>query len=108
MGPQNRDGESVEIVPFLVVAASAFLVTYSFGPVYVLELGLGPSAAFVFPTGVFVAFTAVAFHRFVWTADPVAIAEVPASTRFVRMLYGVGATALVLVALTLPIAVGTV
>ena len=37
---RNRDGSPVDPVPFLVLAAMAFAVAYSFGPIYFDALGV--------------------------------------------------------------------
>ena len=102
---RNRDGTPVDGVPFLVTTAAAFLVTYSFGPVYCLELGLRPPAAVAVTTAAFLAVAAVTYHRFVWTVSPVAREEVPAAQRLLRLVYGVVAATLLMLALSLPLVV---
>jgi len=102
---RNRDGTPVDPVPFLVLAAMAFAVAYAFGPVYFGALGLGLHRALALSTGAFVGATALAFHRFVWTYRPATREEVPASSRFRRLVLAAVAAVLVLLALALPLVV---
>lgn len=102
---RNRDGTPVDPVPFLVTTAAAFLVTYSFAPLYVLELGFREPAAVALTTVAFLALAAGSYHQLVWTVDPVAHEEVPASRRLLRLVYGVVAVALLMLALSIPLVV---
>lgn len=103
---RNRRGTPVDPVPFLVVAAMAFLVSFSFGPIYCMALGLALEAALVVSTGVFLATTAAAYHRLVRTARPALRGEVPVEARLRRLFYavvlGVALIALLSVPLLLP------
>lgn len=106
MRPPNRDGSPVDPVPFLVLAAMAFAVAYSFGPIYFGALGVDLVPALALSTAAFLGVTAVAFHRLVWAFDPVTREEVPAGVRFRRLILAGVVAALVLVALALPLVAG--
>ena len=103
---RNRDGSPVDPVPFLVLAAMAFAVTYSFGPIYFDALGVSLVPALALSTAAFLGATAVAFHRLVWAFDPVVREEVPASVRFRRLILAAVVAAPALVALALPLVAG--
>lgn len=98
---RSREGRPVDPVPFLVVTGLAFLGSYSFVPVYCLSLGLSIRVSAGTGTLVFLALTAVSYHRMVWTARPHLRGEVPAGSRIQRLFYGVLAVAGVLLLLTL-------
>ena len=103
MRPVNRFGTPIDPVPFLVVAALGFLVCYSCGPIYLLSYGVGLSGALVLTTVAFVATTAVAYHRFVWTARPHLREEIPPTLRMRRIGLAVLAVCGLLVLLTIPL-----
>jgi hypothetical protein len=102
---RNRDGTAVDAVPFLVVTAMAALVCFSFGPIYLLTLGLAGPAVFGLPTVACAAAVGVAYHRLVYTAHPELRGEVPAEQRIRGLFYAALAGAGVLVALSLPLLV---
>ncbi|WP_132059251.1 hypothetical protein [Halorussus amylolyticus] len=103
MRPENSLGESVDPVPFLVVASGGFLGCYSFGPPYLLEFGVALSSALAVTTAAFVLTTAVAYHRFVWTARPDLRCEIPADVRLRRLMLGGLAVVGVFALLLLPL-----
>ena len=100
---RNRDGTPVDPVPFLVVVALAFLLTFSVGPIYAAAVGLSFPAGLALSAGVFVAVSAGAYGRLVRRATPELRAEVPPDRRLARLLYGALCLALLLVLLSLPL-----
>jgi hypothetical protein len=100
---QNRNGTPVDPVPFLVVSVLGFTVSFSFGPIYVMEFGASLPVALAVAAAVTVAIAAVSYHRYVWTERPSLRGEVPAAARFQRLLYGVMAGFLLVAALALPL-----
>jgi hypothetical protein len=100
---RNRDGTAVDAVPFFVVTAMAALVCYSFGPVYVIAIGLSGPAVFGLPTVACLAAVGVAYHRLVYTARPELRGELPAEQRIEGLFYAALVGAAVLVALSLPL-----
>ncbi len=100
---RNREGTPVDPVPFLVVSALGFTVSFSFGPIYVMEFGASLPLALLVATGVTAVTAAVAYHRYVWTERPTLRGEVPAGDRFRRLLYGVAGGFLLVAALALPL-----
>jgi hypothetical protein len=103
MDVQNRHGQVVDPVPFFVVTGFVVLGVFSYGPIYLLELGL-PLAWGVGVCGlVTVALTVGAYWRFVWTFNPDSLTEVPAAQRLERIIYGALILAAVLVLLSIPL-----
>jgi hypothetical protein len=100
---RNRDGTSVDPVPFFVVASLAFLVAFSFGPVYAVAVGLSLPVGLSLSAGAFLAASAVAYRRLVRRARPALRAEVPPAHRLARLVYGALCLALLFVLLTLPL-----
>lgn len=105
MQPQNKHGTPVDPVPFLVVALLGVTVAYSYGPIYLTELGFDLVQALVISTAVAAAVTAAAYHRYVWTARPDLRAEVPVDSRIRRLVYGVVIGIAIIVLLSLPLLV---
>ena len=103
MHMQNKHGTPVDPVPFFVVVLGAFLVSYSYGPLYLMALGMGLGDSLLACGSVLTVATGVAHHRLVWTARPDLRAEVPAAVRFKRLFYAVliGVATLALLALPL-------
>ncbi|MFB6106248.1 MAG: hypothetical protein ABEJ70_04670 [Halobacteriaceae archaeon] len=99
---RNREGRAVDPVPFLVVASLALAVCVAFGPLYVMALGFSPVVAVSASAGGFVATTAGAFYRLVWTAFPERRAEVPVEYRLRRLFVTALAAVAALVLLSLP------
>lgn len=100
---QNRNGTPVDPVPFLVVTALGFTVSFSFGPIYVMEFGASLPLALAVAAGATGVTAAAAYYRYVWTERPALRGEVPAQDRFQRLLYGVVAGFLLVAALALPL-----
>ena len=100
---RNRDGTRVDPVPFFVVVALAFLLTFSFGPVYAVAVGLSLPVGLSLSAGVFVAVSAAAYVRFVWQARPALRAEISPAQRLTQLLYAALCLGLLLVLLTIPL-----
>jgi hypothetical protein len=100
---RNRDGTPVDPVPFLVVVALAFLLVFSFGPIYAVAVGLSFTVGVSLSALVFVAATVGAYVRFVWQARPALRAEIPSDQRLTRLFYGALCLALLLVLLAIPL-----
>ena len=101
----NARGRPVDPVPFLVVAALAFLVSFSYGPIYCLELGLSLPAGLGISTGAFSVATGIAYHRLVRRARPDLRGEVPAEYRLRRIVYAALVCVALLGLLALPLLV---
>lgn len=101
----NRHGTPVDPVPFLVVGALAFLVSFSYGPVYCLTLGLSLPWALAVSTLAFSLTAGAAYHRFVWSARPELAGEIPAHERLRRLFYGTVVALALLVLLSIPLLV---
>lgn len=99
---QNRNGKPVDPVPFLVVSALGFTVSFSFGPLYVMEFGASLPLALTVAAAATAATAVVAYYRYVWTEQPTLRAEVPAQDRFQRLIYGMLGGFLLVAALALP------
>lgn len=78
---RNERGDAVDPVPFLVCATLTFLLSYSFVPLTLLEIGFSPVVALAATTAGFLVVVALAYHRLVWTAYPEIRAELPAEVR---------------------------
>lgn len=100
---RNAEGRAVDPVPFLVLAISACLVSFSFGPIYLRAWGLPLDAAVAGSTLPALVGVVGAYYRFVWTYRPEVAREVPVASRMARLGYGMVIFALVLVALALPL-----
>ena len=100
---KNSRGTPVDPVPFLVVTSFGFLVSFSYGPGYCLALGLrGPIV--LLPSSIaFVAVTACAYHRLVWTYRPSLQGEIPPEQRLLRLFYAILIGIALLIGLTLPL-----
>ena len=99
---QNRNGTPVDPVPFLVVSALGFTVSFSFGPLYVMEFGASLPLALAVAAAATAATAVAAYYRYVWTERPTLRGEVPAQDRFQRLLYGMLGGFLLVAALALP------
>lgn len=100
---RNREGATVDPVPYLVVASLAFLLCFSFGPVYCLALGSSLPVAVAVSTLVFAGLAVGAYHQMVWTTRPELHGEVPAVQRLYRLFYLGVLFAVVFLALSLPL-----
>ena len=99
---QNRRGTAVDPVPFLVVAAMAFLLSFSAGPIYGLSFGLGLELALAVSAACWLVGVVVSYHRLVWTVRPNLRAHVPPSARLERIGFATLAFGLFLLLLSLP------
>lgn len=98
----NRHGTPVDPVPFLVVAALSFLVSYSYGPIYCLALGLSLPVGIGISTAVFCVVVALSYDRFVLRIYPELRGEVPAAIRLRGLFYTTLVLSALLVLLGLP------
>ena len=105
MALRNDRGTPVDPVPFLVVAATAFTVSYSYGPLYLMALGVDLPSALLACGVVTGGAVAAAYHRYVRRARPELRAEVPVDARLRRFFYGVLVGMAVLAGLALPLVV---
>lgn len=101
----NKNGTPVDPVPFLVVSLLGVAVAYSYGPIYLTELGFGLPTALVISTVVAATVTGAAYHRYVWAARPDLRTEVPVEVRLKRLFLGVVILIAVIVLLSLPLLV---
>lgn len=101
----NKHGTPVDPVPFVVVVLLAALVSYSYGPIYLMELGLGLGDALLACGAVVTASVGVAHHRLVWTARPDLREEIPPGLRLRRLFYVMLIGVAVLALLALPLIV---
>ena len=101
--PRNRHGAAVDPVPFLVVAATGFLVTLSVGPIYGVSFGLSLGLAVAASAACWLCGAAAAYHRLVWTARPERREHAPASGRLERIGLATLAGFLALLLLSLPL-----
>ncbi|WP_331235279.1 hypothetical protein [Natronorarus salvus] len=104
MNLRNRWGTRVDPVPWLVVLALSFTVSFAWGPLYFLALGLSLPAGLLLSTVAFLAAAAASYHRFVHTLRPEFRREVPPEARFRRLLEAALIVAVALIGLTLPLA----
>lgn len=96
---RNRDGTPIDPVPFIVVSLLAALILVSWGPLYLVEHGLGLRTAIAVSVGLALVTVGIAYHRYVWTMNPTVREEVPAVTRYRRLVYGVVIGVIVVLAL---------
>lgn len=95
----NRRGESIDPVPFVVVAGLASMILLSFGPLYGRAFGLSLSVALFVSIALSAAATGLAVYWQVWQATP--LREAPIEMRIQRLFYGAAAFAVIFVALNL-------
>lgn len=98
----NRHGTPVDPVPFLVVSSLAFLVSFSYGPIYLLALGFSLPIAVAISTVLFVCATAAAYHQMVLTTRPELRGEIPPERRLRRLVYAAAVLLALLALLSLP------
>jgi hypothetical protein len=103
---RNREGRTVDPVPFLVAAGTAALGSYSYVPAYCLSLGLPLEVGLSVATLVFATLCALVYHRLVWTASPDLRREVPPGQRIRTLFYVALVVVAALVLLSLPFYVG--
>lgn len=103
---RNRDGTSVDPVPFAVTTLVLALILLSWGPGYLLAFGVPlPIAVGICLAGVAVA-TAGSYYRLVWTRRPDLRKLVEPSDRLRHLAYLALAGALLLVLFALPLYAG--
>ncbi len=100
--PRNREGRSVDPVPFLVVTGLAFMILLSFGPLYGQALGVALEVGIGVSFGLFLVLSVVAYYWQVWTARPAGVSA-PASVRGVRLFYLMAVLAALGVGLAVPL-----
>lgn len=100
---QNSEGTPVDPVPFLVVSITCLAAVLSFGPAYLLAVGLDLPAAAVGTALTFVATTTLSYHRFVWAARPDRRATIPGPVRLQRVYYAVFTAIALIGLLALPL-----
>ncbi|MFB6267176.1 MAG: hypothetical protein ABEI31_05920 [Halodesulfurarchaeum sp.] len=103
---ENRRGDRIDPVPFIVTVLLSFMVVFSFGPIYAMEYGFAQLEALAISSVIMVAIGAGAYYRLVWTYRPEMREEVPVESRLQRLFYAIIAGVLVLGALTYPIVAG--
>lgn len=97
----NRNGTSVDPVPFVVVSGLGCMLSLSFGPLYGQAFGLSLPIALLVSVVLSLAVTVASFYWQVWDAYPAKRTAV--AIRAERLFYGTIAFGVLLVALTLPI-----
>jgi len=102
---RNSEGVTVDPVPFLVVSVLGFAVSFAVGPLYAMAFGVSLEGGLVLAAAATLATAAVAYHRYVWTERPSLRGEIPGAVRFQRLVYGMVAGFLAVIALTLPLVV---
>lgn len=103
---RNRNGQSVDPVPFLVVTGLAFLIIYSFGPMYLQALGLTVDYGLPVCTALFLGIAATAYYRMVWTHRPNAGKLVSGGVSFGQLWYAILILIAFVLLLSLPILLG--
>ncbi|MGM0606632.1 MAG: hypothetical protein ACQETB_13305 [Halobacteriota archaeon] len=98
----NRGGETIDPVPFLVVASLTILVTFSFGPIYGLTVGLSLRTSLVGSGAIATLVIGVAYYRMVWTMTSAYREAMTAEARYVRLVYLIIALFGVMALLSLP------
>lgn len=101
----NSEGTPVDPVPFLVVSATGLATVFSFGPMYLLAVGLDLQGAAAGTAVAFAATTALAYHRYVWAARPARRAAIPGPVRARRLYYATFAALAAVAVLALPLLV---
>lgn len=100
---QNRDGNSVDPVPFLVVAGMGGMIVFSAGPIYLMTLfGVDVVVALAGSAAIYLPLVVGAYHRLVRAARPDLHDDLPASWQFRRLWYAAIALGLLLALLSLP------
>lgn len=99
----NREGNDVDPVPWFVVVALGFMLTFSVGPGYLMSYGAPLPLAIFVCTGFFGGVVGVSYWRFVYTAIPYGLVEVDPRLRLERLFYAILAGLLVLLAMSLPL-----
>lgn len=90
-------------VPFLVVSLLGFTVAFSYGPIYLMALGLSLRPALAACSVAVAGIVAASHYRYVWTARPDLREEVPVDARLKRLFYAVFLVIGALVLLAIPL-----
>jgi len=85
----DRDGEPVDPAPFLVVAAVGLLVSLSFLPAVVMQLGGSAGSGVAVALVVAGGFTVAAYRRMVSQSRAALREEVPPESRLRTIVYAV-------------------
>ena len=99
----NSEGTPVDPVPFLVVSITGLAIVFSFGPMYLLAIGLDLPAAAAGTSVALVGTTCLAYYRYVWRARPARRKVVPGPVRLKRLYYAVFVAIALLALLALPL-----
>jgi hypothetical protein len=97
---RNRDGTPIDPVPFIVVSLLAAMVLIAWGPLYLMAHGFEQPLAVSVSVALTLLCISIAFYRFVWTRNPTVREEVPAATRYLRLVYGIAIGVILLLGLT--------
>lgn len=100
---RNRDGTSVDPVPFVVTTLLLALILLSWGPGYLLAFGFSLPTAIGICGAVTVAVTVGAYYRLVWTRKPDLRELIAPGERVRHLAYIALAGALLLVLLAIPL-----
>lgn len=101
--PRNRHGTRIDPVPFAIVSLLAALIVLSWGPPYLLALGIALEPAVGISAGVTAVLVGLSYYRYVWTANPEIRSERPVEERFRRLVYAVLIGVALLALLTIPL-----
>lgn len=99
---RNRDGVTIDPVPFLVVSVLGFAMSFVVAPLYVMAFGATLATGLAVAVATTLVTALAAYYRYIWTERPALRSEVPVQARFERLLYGVVAGFLLVAALALP------
>lgn len=103
MGFRNRNGASVDPVPFMVTTLLLALIVLSWGPGYLLAFGVSLPVAVGICVGTVGVLTVGAYYRLVWTRRPELRELVSPGERLRHLAYLALAGALLLVLLAIPL-----
>ena len=103
MHVHNKHGDRIDPVPFLVTVGLAFMVAFSFGPIYGLAYGFALRAALALSGAAFVGATTLAYRQLVRSAPALDAGPLPPGPRVERLFYGAIGLVVVLSALTVPL-----
>lgn len=96
---RNRDGTPIDPVPFFVVALLGVMVAIAWGPLYLKAHGVDEPVAVAASVALAALTVGASFYHYVWTVNPDVRSEVPAATRYRRLLYAIAIGVLVVLAL---------
>lgn len=99
----NDRGKQVDPVPFLFTSLLAFMLAFSFVPVYAVQAGFDRTAGLVASGVLTVAASGYAYYRLIWKARPELRDEIPLEIWLQRLFYAIIAGVILILALTVPI-----